>query len=89
MTKANLIDLMARSGHITKEKAARAMDGFLEGVADGLAKDGEVTIRGFGTFKTKTTKARQGRNPANGQPIQIEARQVVKFVPSKDLLPVS
>lgn len=88
MTKADLIDLMARSANITKQQATKAMESFLEGVTYGLASDGEVTIRGFGTFKVKTTEPRTGRNPATGEAIQITARTVVKFKPSKDLLPV-
>jgi len=46
-----------------------------------LAKDGKVQFVGFGTFKTADRKARVGRNPATGAPIEIAAKTVVTFKP--------
>jgi DNA-binding protein HU-alpha len=45
----------------------------------------EVTLVGFGTFKVQQRKARQGRNPQTGAPIQIAARRVPRFVAGKAL----
>jgi DNA-binding protein HU-beta len=44
-----------------------------------------VAISGFGTFKVKQTKARQGRNPKTGETIQIPAKKKVAFRASKEL----
>ncbi len=45
----------------------------------------DITITGFGTFKTRHTKARMGRNPQTGEPIHISARNSVSFRAGKGL----
>ena len=86
MTKAELIDHMAQEAKITKEKAAIALNSFIEGVQDALkAKDGKVQLTGFGTFSTVHRKKRKGRNPGTGEEITIPAQNSVKFKPGKKL----
>lgn len=55
------------------------------GVLKGLREDGSVTIAGFGTFEVKERKARTGRNPHTGEPIQIAAGRRVGFRMGKAL----
>jgi DNA-binding protein HU-beta len=86
MTKVELIEAMANEGGIPKTLATKAMHAFLRGMQTGLVRDGELALRGFGTFKIKNTEPRTGRNPKTGEAIEIPARQVVKFKASKDLL---
>ena len=50
-----------------------------------LASGKEVSIHGFGVFKTEDRAPRKGRNPRTGEAIDIPARRVVKFVPGKAL----
>lgn len=50
-----------------------------------LEKNGHATIRGFGSFTVKPTAARQGRNPATGEIIQIPAGHRISFKPAKAL----
>ena len=86
MTKAELIDKMAKEAGITKVAAAKALDSFMDGVTKALKKkDGKVTLVGFGTFAKIRRKARKGRNPQTGEPIKIKACNVVKFKPGKSL----
>ncbi len=86
MTKAELIDKMAKDASITKVAAAKALDSFMGGVTKALKKkDGKVTLVGFGTFQKIRRKARKGRNPQTGEPIKIKATNVVKFKPGKTL----
>lgn len=61
------------------------LDTVLDGVRTGLVEDGSVTITGFGTFEVKARKARQGRNPHTGEPIQIAAGKRVGFRVGKGL----
>ncbi|MDB4304023.1 HU family DNA-binding protein, partial [Desulfosarcina sp.] len=64
MTKAELIEKVAKDADITKNTAATAVQSFLEGVTTGLKKrNSKVTLVGFGTFKTVYRKTRWGRNP--------------------------
>lgn len=86
MTKAELIDKMAKDAGISKVAAGTALNSFMEGVTKALKKkDGKVTLVGFGTFSKVHRKARKGRNPQTGAPIKIKARSVVKFKAGKKL----
>ena len=80
MTKAELIEQMAKDDAITKVAAGTALESFITSVTKALKKkDGKVTLVGFGTFQKTRRKARKGRNPQTGEPIKIKATNVVKF----------
>lgn len=85
MSKKDLIDAVAKEADLTKEKAGVAVDAVLEHIKSTMKKGDEVRIPDFGTFKVAKRKAREGRNPATGQTIQIPASRVAKFTPSKGL----
>jgi DNA-binding protein HU-beta len=86
MTKAELVEKMAKDAGISKVAAAAALDSFMEGVTKALKKkDGKVTLVGFGTFMKTRRKARKGRNPQTGEEIKIKATNVVKFKAGKKL----
>ncbi len=87
MTKAELIEKVAKDSGITKAAAGKAVQSFLEGVTQGLKKrDSRVTLVGFGTFKKTYRKTRWGRNPQTGEKIKIKGRNAVTFKASKKLL---
>jgi DNA-binding protein HU-beta len=86
MTKAELIEVMAKEAEITKVSAAKALDSFQDAVKQSLKKkDGKLTLVGFGTFAKVRRKARKGVNPATGEKIKIKARNAVTFKPGKAL----
>ena len=86
MTKAELVEQMAKDAGISKAAAAAALDSFVGGVTGALKKkDGKVTLVGFGTFQKVRRKARKGRNQQTGEKITIKAHNVVKFTPGKKL----
>ena len=86
MTKAELVEKMAKDAGISKVAAATALNAFMDSVTKALKKkDGKVTLVGFGTFSKARRKARKGRNPQTGAPIKIKACNVVKFRPGKKL----
>ena len=86
MTKAELVEKMAKDAGIPKTKAAAALGAFFDGVTKALKKkDGKVTLVGFGSFSVVKRKARKGRNPQTGEPIKIKAKKVVKFSVGKKL----
>ncbi len=86
MTKAELIEKMAKDAEITKVAAGAALESFIQGVTGALKKkDGKVTLVGFGTFEKTTRKARKGRNPQTGEEIKIKASKGVKFKVGKKL----
>lgn len=85
MNKAGLVDYVAEAAGITKKDAKSAVDAFMEGVQSGLVQDGEVKLVGFGSFKTSVRAAREGRNPQNGEVIQIPEKTVPSFKASDNL----
>lgn len=86
MTKAELVDQMAKDSGITKAAAGAALDSFITNVTKALKKkDGKVTLVGFGTFAKVRRKARKGRNPQTGEPLKIKARNAVTFKAGKKL----
>ncbi len=86
MTKAELVEKMAKDAKISKAAAGKALASFTDGVTKSLKKkDGRVTLVGFGTFSKVRRKARTGRNPQTGAAIKIKARNAVKFKAGKAL----
>ena len=86
MTKAELIEKVAKDAGIPKSTAKIAFESSLEAIKSGLRKkNSRVTLVGFGTFKKVYRKTRMGRNPQTGEKIKIKGRNVVTFKPSKSL----
>lgn len=86
MTKADLIEKMAKDAGISKAAAGNALASFTTNITKALIKkNGKVTLVGFGTFQKTRRKARKGRNPQTGEAIKIKAKNVVKFKPGKKL----
>jgi DNA-binding protein HU-beta len=87
MTKAGLVEKMAKDAGISKVAAKAALESFLGGVTKGLEKrNSRVTLVGFGTFRKIYRKTRMGRNPQTGEKIKIKGRNAVTFKPGKNLL---
>ena len=86
MTKAELVETMAKDAKITKAVAGAVLESFMTNVTKALKKkDGKVTLVGFGTFAKVRRKARKGRNPQTGELIKIKARNAVTFKAGKKL----
>ena len=85
MNKSDLIAYMAGELHTSRAHAGRLLDTVLTGIQRGLNDDKHVTITGFGTFELKPRKARVGRNPLTGEPIQIAPGRRVGFRVGKSL----
>jgi DNA-binding protein HU-beta len=79
MTKSQLIDNVAAENGLTKVDAKKAVESVLNNIQRGLKNDGKTSLQGFGNFSTAERKARVGRNPQTGQPVEIAAKTVVKF----------
>ena len=92
MTKADLVEKVtaqiARTAGplISKKDCARVVDSFLDAVKAALSEQHNIEIRGFGTFKIRQRKTRMARNPRTGDPVEVAARPVPVFKPSKELL---
>ena len=85
MNKGDLIDAVAASTGSSKVDAARTVDAVTSAIAGELGGGGSVSLVGFGTFSVSHRAARQGRNPATGESIWINASNVPKFKAGKAL----
>jgi len=85
MTKAELVEKMAKDAGISKAAAEKSLNSLIDGVKKTLKKGNKVTLIGFGTFSVSKRKARKGRNPQTGAPITIKAAKVPKFTAGKAL----
>jgi DNA-binding protein HU-beta len=85
MTKTEMIQHVAESAGQSKAEAERYLDAVLAAVSSALERGERLDLRGFGTFRVRETKARQGRNPRTGEVVTIAAKKVAVFKPSKDL----
>jgi DNA-binding protein HU-beta len=84
MTKAELIEKIAKDTGTSRAVAARALESFVDGVKKSLKKGNRVALIGFGTFSVAKRKARKGRNPRTGEKISIKASKVPKFTAGKN-----
>lgn len=85
MNKGQLIDAVAAELNDSKASAQRAVDAVINCITNGIKIDEGVTIVGFGSFVKKQRKARIGRNPSTGEPMEIKASRTVGFKASQTL----
>jgi DNA-binding protein HU-beta len=79
MTKNELADKVAERTGLAASQARQVVEAAIETVSDELAAGGEVALAGFGKFSVSHRAARQGRNPATGETINIAASKAAKF----------
>ncbi len=85
MTKAELVEKMAKDSGASKAVAEKSLNSFVDAVTKTLKKGNKVALVGFGTFSISKRKARKGRNPQTGAIIKIAARKAPKFTAGKAL----
>lgn len=85
MKKSEMIEALANATGLTKADSERAFNGVFDLLKGELAKENNVSVSGFGTFRISERAAREGRNPATGETIKIAASKNVSFKAGKDL----
>jgi len=85
MNKTDLIQEVVNRSGLTKKDSGSAVDAFIDGITESLAKGKKVQLVGFGTFEIRSRKAREGRNPATGEALKIEASRAPAFKAGKAL----
>ena len=85
MNQAELIAKVADEVELNKAEAGRMVEAVLSAVAASLKAGEKVSLQSLGVFDITDRAARQGRNPATGESIQIAASKAVKFRPTKSL----
>jgi integration host factor subunit beta len=85
MTKADLVDRVTALGDLTRRDGEIIVDTLFESVIGALRSGDKIEIRGFGSFRTRQRNARIGRNPKTGARVEVPAKRVPFFKPSKEL----
>lgn len=83
MTKAELITYVAKECRTSKALTEKMINSVFNHVGKCLKRKDKITLTGFGTFYVTRRKARRGRNPQTGAPINIKAAYVPKFKAGK------
>ena len=85
LKKTDIIEKFAEDNGLSKKDSKAAIEGLLEYVAANLQKGNVIDIAGFAKLEVKHRPAREGRNPATGEKIQIKASKKLKFTAKKAL----
>ncbi len=85
MTKAELIDVIAKNGDYSKAEATKVLKAVVDSISETLEKGDKITLVGFGTFEVRDRAAKDGINPLTKQPIHVPAKKVPAFKPSQAL----
>jgi integration host factor subunit beta len=85
MTKADLVDKVTALGELTRRDGEIIVDTLFESVIGALKSGDKIEIRGFGSFRTRQRNSRIGRNPKTGERVDVPAKRVPFFKPSKEL----
>jgi nucleoid DNA-binding protein len=83
--KQDLVKEVANGANLSEAQAGKAVDAFLNAIQGSLARNDEVSISGFGSFKVVERAGREGRNPRTGEPMTIAARRSPTFKPGTQL----
>jgi integration host factor subunit beta len=85
MTKADLVEQVAKETDMTKKDAEQLVEVVFESIIGALNKGDKIELRGFGSFRVRERDARKGRNPKTGAAVNIPAKRVAYFKPGKEL----
>jgi integration host factor subunit beta len=85
MTKADLVEEVAKVTELTRKDSEVIVDTLFESVIKALKTGDKLEVRGFGSFRVRQRNARVGRNPKTGEKVEVPAKRVPYFKPSKEL----
>lgn len=86
MKKSELvIELNKKYPNLKSSDVEKIINVFFEKISKSLHENKRIEIRGFGSFKIKTNKARKARNPKTGESINVEEKRSVHFKMGKIL----
>jgi len=85
MTKADLVEEVSKVTELTRKDAEVIVDTLFESVIKALKEGDKLEVRGFGSFRVRQRNSRVGRNPKTGEKVEVPAKRVPYFKPSKEL----
>jgi integration host factor subunit beta len=85
MTKAELVEEVARTTELTKKHAEIIVDTVFKSIVDSLRTGEKIELRGFGSFRIRKRGSRLGRNPKTGDKVEVPPKRIPYFKPGKEL----
>jgi integration host factor subunit beta len=85
MTKADLIDEVSKVTELSRKGSEVIVETLFDSIIKALKTGDKLEVRGFGSFRIRERKARQGRNPKTGEKVSVPEKKVPYFKPSKEL----
>src|SRR5436190_8585462 len=85
MTKADLVEEVSKVTELTRKDSEVIVDTLFDSVIKALKTGDKLEVRGFGSFRVRQRNARVGRNPKTGEKVEVPAKRVPYFKPSKEL----
>jgi integration host factor subunit beta len=85
MTKAELIEEVSRVVEMTRKDSEVIVEAIFDSIVRSLRGGDKIEIRGFGSFRTRERQPRVGRNPKTGTRVDVPAKRIPYFKPSKEL----
>ncbi len=85
MTKAELVDEVARASELTRKHSEVIVDAVFTSIVEALQGGDKIELRGFGSFRLRKREPRKGRNPKTGDKVDVPPKRVPYFKPGKEL----
>ena len=85
MTKADLVDEVVRVSKLSKKQAEIVVNTVFSSIVEALHDDDKIELRGFGSFRVRRRRSRQGRNPKTGDRVSVPEKRIPYFKPGKEL----
>jgi len=85
MTKADLVEKVANEADMTKKDAEQLVEIIFDSITETLNRGEKIELRGFGSFRVRERNSRKGRNPKTGERVEVPAKKIPFFKPSKEL----
>lgn len=85
MTKADLIEEVVRVADVSKKHAEIIVNTVFASITEALQRDDKIELRGFGSFRVRRRRSRQGRNPKTGDRVDVPEKRIPYFKPGKEL----
>ena len=85
LTKADLIEEILRITELPRKESETIVETIFDSIIGSLQKGQKIEIRGFGSFRTRERRGRIGRNPKTGAKVEVPAKKIPFFKPSKEL----
>jgi integration host factor subunit beta len=85
MTKADLVEEVVKAAEVSKKHAETIVNTVFSSIVSALRREDKIELRGFGSFRVRRRRSRQGRNPKTGDRVEVPEKRIPYFKPGKEL----